>query len=337
MEFQAQSEFIEVKSPIDRFREQWGQRSGAIRFFQQRELIQQNPDLVQYAELAGVKGWAQPLMFALQGLVLSAFLVSALSWLITRDRGTHADAIAAVRSDVAAQTHTYKGVIESVQIEIDRIEKSRRESGFTVASSTNLTKDEALRQLNTLIEDTRRSEQEYRNRADIKIQNLRAKGDALSLAASGTPVIFALAVLFAAQLFRRFTQDVYGRNKLARQADSFYLYFVVAQGVWLNIAAVAALNVALSGSAYGLSGFIEAIGFIGAILFFLAVYGLVLFWFFLVSKDLYKAMQLPRPGNFAGLENRLLVYMHNSFWLAFMAFEAALLVLAGGVYLVEKI
>ena len=98
MEFQVETEFLEVKSPIDRFRQQWEHQPGALPFLKQRNVILQNPDLIQYAELARVKGWTQPLIFALQGLLVIAVIVSALNWWITRERGAQADAIAAIRA-----------------------------------------------------------------------------------------------------------------------------------------------------------------------------------------------------------------------------------------------
>jgi hypothetical protein len=47
-------------------------------------------------------------------------------------------------------------------------------------------------------------------------------------------------------------------------------------------------------------------------------------------------MQLPSPASYATPENKLLLYMHNSFWLVFAAFETALLLLASVVYWIEK-
>jgi hypothetical protein len=336
MEVQSEAEFIEVKSPIDRFKEEWARQDGKTAFSRQRKLILQTPDLVPYAELARVKGWKQPLMFALQGLFLAAFLLSAFSWLMTRDEGDYADQIARVQAELESQLKTEQAVIDAAQFEMGRVESSRKTSGFTVASSTNLTKEEAIRQLNALIEETTKGEEEYKVRAEVKIQNLRAAGDGFALAASGTPVIFSLALIFAAPLFRMLLQKQYGRYRLAAQADGYYLYYVAGRGRWLNFGLVLVLNLVLSGSAYGLTGAMEAIGPIGRALFWLAIYSLLLYWFFVVSKDLHKAMQLPRLRDYTGLENKVLLHMHNSFWLAFIVFEAALAALAYGVYLLEK-
>ncbi len=335
MEVQGQAEFIEVKSPIDRFKEEWAKLSGKA-LFRQRKLVLQNPDLVQYAELARIQGWKQPLMFALQGLLLATFFLSAFGWLITRDEGRHADRIARVQDELASQLKTDEAVIDAAQFEMGRVETSRKTSGFTVASSTNLTREEAIQQLNALIDETKNSQEEYKRHAAVKVQNLRAGGDAFALVACGTPVVFSLALIFAAPLFRKLMQKPYGRYRLAGQADSYYLYFVTSRGLWLNLGLVIVLNAVLSGSAYGLSGVSEAIGAIGRILFWLAVYSLLIYWFYIVSKDLHKAMQLPRIQDYAGLENKVLLHLHNSFWAAFLVFEAPLALLSYGVYLLER-
>jgi len=336
MESQTTAEFIEVKSPIDRFKEAWAGLSGKTALLRQRKLVLQSPDLVQYAELARPRGWMQPLTFALLTLLLAAFVLSGLSWLITRDEGKTADEIEQVRAELDSQLKTEQATIDASQFGMGRIENSRKTSHFTVASSTNLTKEEARQQLDALMDESRKLQEDYKLRAEIKIQNLRARGDGLALAASGTPLIFSLALVFAAPMFRMMMQKQYGRYKLVRQSDSYYLYYVAGHGLWLNLAIVVLLNLFLSGSAYGLGGLIDGVGLIGKALFWLALYSLVLFWFFNVSKDLHKAMQLPRLRDYAGFENKVLLDMHNSLWLTFIPFEAALGLLAYGVYLLEK-
>ena len=74
------------------------------------------------------------------------------------------------------------------------------------------------------------------------------------------------------------------------------------------------MNLALSNSAYGLNGFAKGIGPIGRGLFWLALYAGLLYWLYVVSKDLYKAMQLPRLRDYKDFENKVLLWMHNSFW-----------------------
>ena len=152
MEYQLQEEqFIEVKSPIDRLKERWAAQSSSIGFLRQRSLIQQNPELVQYAELARIKGWSQPLMFALQGLLLAAVFLSGMNWLITKDRGKQADEIAAVKADLDIEMKRQQGVIDAAQWEISRIRKSVKSAGFTVGPSGPLSKEDALQQLDALM------------------------------------------------------------------------------------------------------------------------------------------------------------------------------------------
>jgi len=335
LELQPETEFIEVKSPIDRFRDEWAQESLKKGFFFQRNIILKNPDLVQYAELARPKDWKEPLKFGVQGLLLAAFFISLLSWWITKDEGIYADRIEAVIASRDSELKTQQGVIDSAEFQITRIENSRSKA-FTVALSTNLTKEEALAQLNALEQQARKLQDEYKYNAAVKIQNLRAAGDRLTLLAAGTSLVFSLALLFAAPVFARFIQLAYPRCRLVGQADSFYLYHVVSRGVWLNIGLVVLLNLALSRSAYGLSGFFEGIGPIGRIIFWLAVYTVLLHWFFTASKDIYKAMQIACPGDLYGPDNKVLLWMHNSFAIVFVAFEVVLALLAYGVYLLEK-
>jgi hypothetical protein len=336
MELQIQPDFIEVKSPIDRFKEQWAQQPGAINILRQRNAILRNPELVQYADLAGIKGWTQPLFFALQGLVLTAFLISALSWWFSHDRGKQADEILAIQADLQSEAKTNQGVIDAAQFEIARIKTSRNAGGFTVASSRNLSKAEAIVQLNALMEETRKSQEAYQRKAEIKIQDLRATQDSLALAAAGTPLLLSLAILFAAQLFRKEMQKQQGRNPLTRRADSFYLYSVVSHGLLLNCILMLLLNLFLGRSAYGLGGIFESVGPVGQGVVWLALYALLLYLFLIVSKDLHKTMQIPRPLSWYGPENKVLLSMHNSFWLVFAPLEAALILLSWFVYLLER-
>lgn len=343
MEFKPESVFsdgepevIEVKSPIDQFREQWTVLPGPLPFLRQRTLLREHPELVPYAELARAKGWAQPLAFALQGLVVTAFLISALSWLITRDRGVEADQIAALHADVDAEMNRLEGVIDAAQVGIARTEHSRKTAGLTVGSSgPTLTKEEAVARLNTLIEETRKEEARYKYNAAIQERNLHALGDARALAHSGTPVIFVLALLFAAQLVGKGIQKDFGWFKLTRQADEYYLYYAVAEGVWINCVLVVLMHLGLSATAYGLGGLFGQ-GLIVRGIFWLLVYALLAYFFHTVSMSLYRVMQIPAPRKDDILGNKILLRVHNSFLMLFLPFEAALIVLCYGVYLLQK-
>src|ERR1051325_10945087 len=87
-------EFIEIRSPIDRLREIWSQQPGPYNFVRQRNVVLQYPELLQYAEHAHISGWAQPLFFAFQGVVLASFLLFAANLWFTHGRGAEIEAIA---------------------------------------------------------------------------------------------------------------------------------------------------------------------------------------------------------------------------------------------------
>lgn len=335
METSVESEFIEVKSPIDRFKEQWEKQPGAIPLLRQISLINQNPQSVQYASMAALKKWTEPLMFALQGLVLVSLILALTNWLITRDRGKQADAIAALQRDFDAETRRQEGVIQATQVDIERIQRSYKRKEFTVAGSpVPLNKAEALQQDYALIDEARRLEQKYKSHNEARQHELHAQGDAFALAYSGTPLVFSLALVFAAWLVRRGIQKDYARSNLTRQADNFYLYFLVSRGVWINCGLLVILHLWLSADAYGLGGISPSVAPIFSILFLLVVFGATGYCFYLVSKDLYKALQIPPPRRYDGLRNKILVHLHG-FWVVFVVFEAGLIGLSWGCYLLE--
>ncbi len=336
MEIPVESEFIEVKSPIDRFKEQWEKQPGAIPFLRQISLINQNPQSLQYAGMATLKGWVEPLMFAFQGLVLVSLLLCLTNWLITRDRGKQAAQIAALQRDLDAETARQQGVIEATQVDIERIRRSYKKKEFVVAGSpVPLNKDEALQRHYALIEETKKLEQQYKDRNEAKQHELHAQVDAFALAYSGTPLVFSLALVFAAWLVGRGIQKDYGKFKLSRQADNFYLYFLVSRGIWINCGLVVVLHLWLSADAYGLGGSSSSIGPLFSLLLLLAVFGVVGYCFAVISKDLYKAMQIPSPTSYYGPGNKILVHLHG-FWVVFVAFEAAMIGLSWGCYLIER-
>jgi len=335
METPVESEFIEVKSPIDRFKEQWEKQPGAIPFLRQVSLINQNPQSLQYAGMAPLKGWTEPLMFALQGLVLVSLLLSLSNWLITRDRGERADAIAALQRDLDAETRRQGGVIEATQADIERIRRSFKKKEFIVAGSpVPLNKDEALQRHYALIDASKKLEQQYKDRNEARQHELHAQGDAFALAYSGTPLVFSLALVFAAWLVGRGIQKDYGKFKLSRQADNFYLYFLVSRGLWINCGLMVVLHVWLSSEAYGLGGLSPSISPLFSILMLLAVFGVIGYYFHTVARDLYKALQIPPPASYYGPENKILLQLHG-FWVVFVVFEAGLIGLSWGCYLLE--
>ncbi|HEV3040471.1 MAG TPA: hypothetical protein VHA33_22100 [Candidatus Angelobacter sp.] len=335
MQAPGESEFLEVKSPIDRFKEQWEKHAGGINFLRQVRVINQNPQSIQYASLASLKGWAEPLVFGLQGLVLVSLLLSLANWLITKDRGKQADQIAVLQHEMEAEMSRQEGVIAATQQDIERINRSKKKE-FTVAGSPEfLNREDALQRHNTLIDETKKLEEQYKKRNEAREHELRAQGDAWALAYSGTPLVFSLALIFTAQVFRRWIQKDFGKFKLVRQADDFYLYFAVSRGIWINCGLVIVMHLWLSSNAYGLGGSSQSIGPIFSILLLIAIFGAMVYYFFVVSKDLFKAMQIP-PASSAGVQNKILARLQTSFWLLFAVFEAGLIGLSWGAYLVGR-
>src|SRR5947209_3518320 len=164
MQTPSESELIEVRSPIDRFKEQWEKQPGALKFLRQVSVINQNPQSVQYAGLAALQGWAEPLVFGLQGLLLISLLLSLTNWLITKDKGKQADQIALLQRDLETEIKRQEGVIQATQQDIEKINKSTKKKEFTVAGSPDpLSREEALQRHNALIDETKKLDREYRN------------------------------------------------------------------------------------------------------------------------------------------------------------------------------
>ena len=332
-----EEEVVAAATPVERFRMQWAAQSAPLSFLRQFGFIQQNPDLLPYAEPARIKGWAQPLIFALQGLVLTACLLSAASWLMTRDRGTQADEIATLHVQVAAESNRLKGLIEADQAGLERINRSRKTEGFAVGTSgPTLSREEAVQQTKALIEDTQKEEIQYKYKKALEEKTLHASGDAWALLNSATPVMLVLALIFSAQFIRRGIQGDYVKIRLAKQADDFYLYHAVVSGLWMVLGLVALLHLLLSAPAYNLASFFEGRGFLIKILLWLGAFGLLMYTFVLISIRLYKTMLIPAPAPEEILENRIFLHINIGFWMVFAVLEAGLGALSYGVYLLQK-
>jgi hypothetical protein len=332
-----ETEVIAVKTPVERFREQWAAQSAPVNFLRQCGFIRQSPDLLPYAEPARIQGWAQPLIFALQGLVLAAFLLSAMNWLIVRDRGQQADDIVALHADVAAESKRLKGLIEAAQVGLERLNRSRKTEGLTVGTSgPTLNREQAAQEFTALIEATQKEEAQYKYKKALEEKTLHASGDAWALFNSATPVMLVLALVFSAQFIRRGIQGDYSRFRLARQADDFYLYYAVATGMWFVLGLVALLLLLMNAHAYGLGGFFEGGGFLIKIVLWLGAFGLLMYNFFVVSMSLHKAMLIPAPSLEEILDNWVFIHINIGFWTVFAALEAGAAVLCYGVYLLQK-
>ncbi|HEX4606058.1 MAG TPA: hypothetical protein VH724_18805, partial [Candidatus Angelobacter sp.] len=284
-------------TPQDQLRTQWRQQPGPIPFVRQKNVIDQNAELVPFAAAAGLPGWITPGLFALQGLVLIAAILSALNWQMTRHSGRLEDEIATLQANVQTEVKRQEEIIAATQAEIKRISTSAKDSFKVRFSAAPLGRAEALALLNDSLQATQKSEDQYKQKMAAEEHELRARQSALAVANSGSPLIFSLALLMAAGLFSQGAQKDFSRNRHARRLADFYLYFATTEGVWPNLVLLAFLHVALSGNAYGLSGLFLSVGPLFWVVFWLGFYFLLLRYFVMVARELYRAMQVRLPAN----------------------------------------
>ena len=168
-----------------------------------------------------------------------------------------------------------------------------------------------------------------------KERHLRAKQSALAVANPGTPLIFSLALLMAAGLVSVGAQKQFPKNRNAKRLADYYLYFATTEGLWPNLVLLVFLHVALSRNAYGFNGLFSSVGPLFWVVFGLGFYFLLLRYFVMVARELYRAMQTRGPANEWGFDNRLLFRIHNSFVVVFAGLEAAFLALCYGFYMIQ--
>ena len=95
------------------------------------------------------------------------------NWLITKDRGKQADQIALLQRDMETEMKRQEGVIQATQQDIERISKSTKKKEFTVAGSpVLLSREEAVQRHNALIDETKKLEQEFKNRNEARQHEL---------------------------------------------------------------------------------------------------------------------------------------------------------------------
>lgn len=323
-------------TPQDQLRMQWRQQPGSIPFLRQKNVIDQNAELVPFAATAGLPGWISPGLFALQGLVLIAAVLSALNWQMTRHSGKLEDEITTLQANVQTEVKRQEEIIAATQAEIKRISTSAHDTFKLRFSDRPLGRTEALALLTVALEGTQNSEEQYKQKMAAQERELRARQSALAVANSASPLIFSLALLMAAGLFSKGAQKDFSRNRHARRLADFYLYFATTEGLWPNLVLLAFLHVALSGNAYGLSGLFLRVGPLFWVVFWLGFYFLLLRYFVMVARELYKAMQVRQPANEWALDNRLLLHIHNSFVVVFAGLEAVFLVLCYAFYMMQK-
>jgi hypothetical protein len=338
MESVYQDEAVVVEAqltPQEQLRLQWQQQPGATRFLRQKNVIDQNAELLPFAAVAGLPGWISPGLFALQGLVLIAFIAACMHWQATRHSGKLEDEITTLQANQQTEIRRQEEIIAATQAEIRRISNSASSSFQLHISRSPLTREQALAALNSSLQESRNSEEQYKQKITAKEHELRARQSALAIANSGSPLIFSLALFLAAGLFSKGVQKEFPRNRHARNLADYYLYFATAEGLWPNLVLVAFMFVALSGSDYGLGGLFSSVGPLFWVVFWIGFYLLLVRFFVMVARDLYKAMQARPPANEWGFDNRILFGIHNSFFTVFAGLEAVFLALCYGLYFVQ--
>lgn len=323
-------------TPQEQLRLQWQQQPGFIPLIRQKNVIDQHAALLPYAAVAGLPGWISPGLFALQGLVLIAFIAAGLNWQMTRHSGKLEDEITALQSSAQTEVRRQEEIIAATQAEIRRISNSPNASFKLHISATQLTREQALTALNNSLEESRTSEEQYKQNMATRERDLRARQSTLAIVNSGSPLIFSLALFLAAGLFSQGAQKEFPRNRHARNLADYYLYFITAEGLWPNLVLLGFLFVALSGSDYGLSGLFSGVGPLFWVVFWIGFYYLLLRFFVMTARDLYRAMQARPPANEWGFDNRLLFRIHNSFLVVFAGLEVVFLALCYGFYLLQN-
>ena len=321
-------------TPADQLRQQWVNQPGPIPLIKQKNVIDQNAELLPWAGMAAIRGWSWPFAFAVQGLLVVSILAAGLNWYSTRHSGKLEDDILRLQQDVQTETQRQQGIMDATQAEIARISHARAHRFLLQMADRPLSRQEALQMLNASLDDTRTSLEQYKQRAANRETELRAREGALALANSGTPLIFTLALLLAAGGVGSGVRRAYSRNPQARNAGDFYLYFATAEGLYLNFAFLALLHFGLSSTAWGVSDFSAAVGPIFWAVFWVGFYSFLLWYFVRVARDIYKALQLRQPANPWGFDNTILFKIHNSFVLMFLALEIPYL---GACYLLYHV
>jgi len=326
----------EALTPLNQVKLKWNQQPGFLPLLRQKNLIDQHAALLPYAGPATLPGWLSPGMFALQGLVLIAAFASLLNWQMTRHAGKLEHEIAAVATSVQTETQRQEGIIAATEAEIRRISSSGKSTFNLHISSTPLTREQALAALNSALNESRASEQQYKDRMAQRETQLRAKQSTLALANSGTPLMFALALVLAAGLVGKNVPREFARSRLAQRMGDFYLYFATAEGLWPNLVFIVFLHIALSGNVYGLNSVFDGVGPLFWVIFWIGFYFLVLRYMVTVARSIYQAAEVRLPGVEWGLENKMLLCIHNSVLITFVGLESAFLVLCCALYFASK-
>jgi len=335
--YQDEQVFTEAElTPQDQVKLQWSQQPGFIRFVRQKNLIDQHAELLPYAGPGLLHGWISPSLFALQGLVLISLFVSLVNWQMTRHAGSLEDQIVALQGNVQVEVKRQEGIIAATEAEIKRISNSAKSTFNLHFAYGPMDREQALRALNSSLDESHRSEEQYKEQMNAQERSLRAEQSALAMANSGSPFLFSLALVLAAVLVGKGAPRDFSRSRQSRRIKDFYLYFATAEGLWPNLVLIIFLHLALSRNANGMGSVFDSVGPLFWVVFSIGFYFLLLRYFVMVARDLYKATEIRPPANEWSLENRMLLRIHNSFGLVFVGMEAVFLAACYAFYIAQN-
>jgi len=282
-------------------------------------------------------GLIPPRLFALQGLVVLSLLLSLLNWQMTRHEGKVESQIIALHADGQEEIKRQEGINAAIKAEIARISNAPRSTFYLRMTGTRMSREEALQELYASLDESQRSEKQYREKMAAEEHRLRARQSAQAIAYSGSPLIFSLALVLAAGLVGKSAPRDYSRmNRQGKRLGDYYLYFATAEGLWPNLVLVVFLHAALSRSGWGLTSLFDSVGPLFWLVFWIGFYLLLVRYFVVVARDMYRAAQIRRPLNEWSPDNRMLLSIHNSFLAVFAVLEAGFLVACYGLYLAQK-
>src|SRR5262249_12962751 len=137
---------------------------------------------------------------------------------------------------------------------------------------------------------------------------------------SGTPLVFALALVLSAGLIAGGVRRDFSKRAV-RGAGDYYLYLATAFGLWPTLLLVACLHFSLSRAALGLHSIPDATRPV----FWLGFCILLVYYFGIVARYMYQALQIRPPATEWSMENRLLARLCLSFLVVFVVVEAGFL------------
>lgn len=322
-------------SPADQLRMQWTNQPGPA-LIRQKSVIARCPELLSYVSMASLKGWNWPYAFAFQGLAIAAIAISLLNWYATHDNGRLHEEIARLQASTQTEIERQQGVTDATNAEISRISHSRSQVFKLQMSQGLLTREQALAELNATLAESHSSLEQFKQRMAEQERELRARENALAIARSGVPLLFCLALLLCAGGVRKSILGDNSRSRLARNSGDFFLYFATAEGMLLNVPVLILAHLMLSGGSYGLSDFFEAVGPLFQVVFWLAMYALMLRYFVGIARGMHKALQLRLPSSEWSPENRILLHIHNNFFAVLAVLEGSFLAACYVLYHMDK-